>query len=211
MKKYLNTLLFMAVALFSAATMVSCGSDDDDELVPGDGNGNKPSVDEVYVCTVYLNQNVLDLCNVSLTLHSGDKSKVVNIDKANGKLVDVVYENSLTNTKLTLPAYRFIFDNVDGNKGIDYVESHSTLKADAESVVNAMEPDVDYWTLSACSFLKKEYQADGSYSVEGYVTTQASGWTRNSLLEVAYDGKKNYERIPNLVDIRLTKKNPDQQ
>lgn len=30
MKKYLYTLLFMAVALFSAATLVSCGDDDDD-------------------------------------------------------------------------------------------------------------------------------------------------------------------------------------
>ena len=194
MKKNLYMLLFMAVALFSAATMVSCGGDDDDDpIVPG-GNDNKPSTsNEVYVYTAYVNQNVFDLCEVSLTLHSGDKSKVVKLDPANGKLVDVTYSDQMTNTKLTLPAYRFVFDNVDGNKGIDYVESNSTVKADAESVVNALTPEVDYWTLSACSFIKKELSPNGNYEFEGYVTDQASGWWREDLLAVT-NGKKNFER-----------------
>lgn len=193
MKKHLYTLLIMAVALFSAVTLVSCSSDDNDNP----GGGDKPVVNKINVYAAYISSDVFTLCDFSLTLHSGDKSKVVKLDKANGKLMDVVYMDDPILGKHTFPAYRFIFDNVDGNKGIDKVEASATLNPGVGEMVEAMTPEASFDCLITSAVIKAEFQPSGNYSFEGSVQTAIQKFGREGLLRDV-DGKKGYETLPSL-------------
>ncbi|MCQ2255852.1 MAG: hypothetical protein MJZ29_10175 [Bacteroidaceae bacterium] len=87
MKKYLYTLLFMAVALFSAAAMVSCGDDDDDDIVPGgDPNTNTKEMRSLYFYdngNQYLNrQYKLTVGSETITIKVDDLKKVTEVPEA---------------------------------------------------------------------------------------------------------------------------------
>lgn len=196
MKKYLYTLLFMAVALFSAATLVSCGDD-----VPG--GGVKPATEKIEVYAAYVSTDVFELCDISLTLHSGDKSKTVKLDKASGKLVDVVYARDLSK-EYTYPAYRFVFDNVDGNLGIDKVDASAKLKSGAVAMIEAMNPDETIVCLAAKTSIKTEFLPTGNYALEASVETAIKKFDREGLLG-EHGGKKRYETLPSLFELELSK------
>lgn len=192
MKKHLYTLLFMAVALFSAVSLASCSSDNNDN--PG-GGGDKPVVDEINVYAAYVSSDVFDLCDISLTLHSGTKSKTVKLDKASGKLMDVVYMDDPLLGKASYPAYRFLFDNVDGNKGVDKVEASAVLKSGAAAMIENMSPEAKVYYLAGCAMVMAEFQPTGNYSFEGVVTTGFKDFKREGLLGER-DGVKIYETLP---------------
>lgn len=190
MKKNLYTLLFMAVALFSAVSLASCSSDDDTT-----GGGDKPVVEKINVYAGYISSDVFDLCDISLTLHSGTKSKTVKLDKASGKLMDVVYMDDPFLGKASYPAYRFLFDNVDGNKGVDKVEASAVLKSGAAAMIENMSPEAKVVYLAGGTLIKAEFQPTGSYSFEGAVTTGVKDFKREGLLGER-DGVKIYETLP---------------
>lgn len=199
MKKNLYTLLFMAVALFSAVSLASCSSDDDTT-----GGGDKPVVDKINVYAGYISSDVFDLCDISLTLHSGTKSKTVKLDKASGKLMDVVYMDDPLLGKGTYPAYRFLFDNVDGNKGIDKVEAKAVLKSGAAAMIENMSPEAKVVYLTASAFVEAEFQPTGNYSFAANVQTIIAKFGREGLLREK-DGKKNYETLPAGFEFDLSK------
>lgn len=199
MKKYLYTLLFMAVALFGATTLVSCGGDDDD--FPG--GGDKPATKKIDVYAAYVSADVFELCDISLTLHSGDKSKTVKLDKASGKLVDVVYSETF-GQKATYPGYQFIFDNVDGNLGIDKVDASATLKSGAAAMIDAMGPEAKVVYLVGSALISAEFQTTGKYSFEAAVTTGLKDFGRTGLLG-DINGTILYETLPSNFARNLSK------
>lgn len=203
MKKYLYTLLFMAVALFSAATLVSCGDNNDDDFP---GGGDKPAVTKIYVCTADISQAILDLYDIQLTLHSGASSKVVKIDKANGQALNGKFGKNENEFK----AYRFIYDNVDGNKSIDYIEAKVTPKAEAENLLKAMNPEDVLILLAASRLVNVEFQPNGNYSFEGLGTTNAIDMAPETLLNPHPNtGVERYKGLAELFQRNLSKKRPD--
>lgn len=194
MKKYLYTLLFMAVALFSAAAITSCSKDDDDTT----GGQDKPAVNKINVYVAYVSGDVFSLCDFSLTLHSGDKSKTVKLDKASGKLMDFASKGK------SVPVYRFIFDNVDGNKGVDKVEASATLNPGAAAMIEAMTPEASLTCLVISAMIKAEFQPTGNYSFEGASETAVQTFGREGLLS-DQGGKKGYETLPSLFETELSK------
>ena len=205
MKKFLSKIMFAAVAVLSVSGFTSCNNDDD-QRIPTPASVQKETTNKVTVYSAYVNDDALNLYDISLTLHSGDKSKVVKLDKSMGTPVNIEYQR-MNKPSVNLPGYRFDFDNVDGIKNIDYVEANSTLKPEAEGIVNAMDPEKEYYYAASCAFGYLEFQANGHYGFEGVAIKQALGYHRENLLRDK-DGKKIYETFDDLFKIRLSKKRP---
>lgn len=197
MKKILNLFMVIMAVCFTAC-FVSCDSDDDN-------NGGGSSDSRVYVYSAYVNDNVFGLCDVSITLHSGDKSKVVKLNKSNGKLVNIDKKDFYGQFVATIPTYRFDFDNVDGSKGIDYAEAEVTLKSDAESFVNSLEPNKTFYFIACFNHTRQEYSANGQYDIEQPNTASFYDSSREKLLNEV-NGTKVYETLPRLFTSSLSKR-----
>ncbi len=204
MKKFLSKITFIAVAVLSATGFASCNNADDDYV--GGIVNDKPTNNKVPVYSAYVNENVLNMCDITLTLHSGDKTKVVKLDKGNGTLDKIDYEVMGQHIG-SLPAYRFDFDNVDGNKGIDYVEANSTIKPEAEGVIKALDPEKEYYFAACSNFRYEEFMSNGHYSFGKFNTADASSFHSENLLK-DNNGEKAYERLPKIFNVRLSKKKP---
>ena len=196
--------MFATVAILSAAGFTSCNNSDDDPYVPTPSSTQQSNKVSVY--SAYINENALNVCDITLTLYSGNKTKVVKLDKANGKLDKIEYE-FMGQSLGSLPAYRFDFDNVDGNKGIDRVEANSTLKPEAEGIVNALDPEKEYYFAACSNFCYAEFMPSGNYSFGAFTTSGTTAYHRANLIK-DMDGKKVYETLPNKFNIGLTKKKP---
>lgn len=77
MKKYLYTLLFMAVALFGATTLVSCGGDDDDD-------NNTPDTPKGNYATGFfaMSEEYFEYGTATLTIEYDGKQEVIKVDES---------------------------------------------------------------------------------------------------------------------------------
>lgn len=195
MKKLFSIFMVMMTICFSAC-LVSC-SGDDDEI---GGGSDKPTSTKINVYTAFVNDNVFNLCDLSVTLHSGDKTKEVKLVKENGEVKTVEYDGSKLNV------YCFTFDGVDGNKGIDAVEGNATLKADAESFVNSLSPEGTHAFIASHGYGEAEFSSDGHYSIGAVSLTGAISPSRKNLLADRTEDQKFYETLPRLFSGNLTKR-----
>ncbi len=108
MKKYLNSLLFMAVALFSAATMVSCGDDDTDDPEP------IPVAQNYAKYTAKLSEDIFQYFDVSVTVEVDGKKDVytfgedTKVDNMNIRELDIFYdETNKAGRVLEIPVFKY--------------------------------------------------------------------------------------------------------
>lgn len=195
MKKFFSVFMVMMTVCLSAC-LVSCG---DDEETTG-GGSDKPSSNKIQVYLACVSESTLNLCDISITLHSGDKSKVVKLEKANG------VQKKLNPDNPDSPIlYNYVYDSVDGNKGIDYTEANATLRADAEEYVNSLSDDKEHLTyfIAVYGHSMEEFKANGGYSVNASTSTSSLDGTRSSLLQIV-NGQKFYETFPRYFNLKLS-------
>lgn len=130
MKKYLYMLLFMAVALFSAVTMVSCGDDDDD--ISGGGSSSANTVRRVYIF-----DNGNQYLNVQYKLTVGSETKVLKLSELKKETAAPGSVESKAGTKLveakqsgTVDVY--IYDIPATMHGDAHLNSDFSIKAGVE-------------------------------------------------------------------------------
>ena len=103
MKKYLYTLLFVAVALFSAATMSSCGDDEQET----------PEIPVIYTqnyarYTAKISEGIFDYFDVNVTIVIDGKEKVYTLGE-NTKVADTGLDPSekIAGRVLEIPVFQF--------------------------------------------------------------------------------------------------------
>lgn len=159
MKKKFYTLLFMAVALFSAATMVSCSNDDEPEPEP------IPQAQNYARYTARINEQVFEYFDVSVTVEVDgkkdvylfeEKTKVGDI-KVNWDLV--AFDTNKAGRVLEIPVFkyeaypvRFVTDlklteagkqkiAKEPTKEMDFIMDLYFGKCKGDGVINEYHPD----------------------------------------------------------------------
>ena len=160
MKKFLTKIMFAAVAVLSVAGFTSCNNVDDDPNVPSQTieihtvtPSNNQDMTPAYGAV--LSENILDMFDVTVVLHSGDKTKEVALTKANGQ-ADVT---RTSNGNMTY--YEYVFAEIDGQKGISNAEVKVTPKADIKNVISAMPANEKFTMQHGGNMFKAKFGADG--------------------------------------------------
>ena len=149
MKKFLSKIMFAAVAILSVAGFTSCNNVDDDPYVPAQVSvQDQPKYEEIPSYVAYLSDDVLNIYDVTLVLHSGDQSKEVELTKANGEKKDDV-------------TFYYLFSDVNGQKGITRVEAKVTPKADAKTLLENMPEEKSNILRYGGRLFKAAYDANG--------------------------------------------------
>lgn len=152
MKKRLYSLLLMAVALFSAATLVSCSNDDDDEKDP------EPLPVKYFArYTVAFSEALFTYCDVTVTLEAdgqkheyklGEDKKVaeMNYDLLNSEAS--IYGQSKAGRVLEIPAFEYDTHPLTITTDVQLNEAGKKL------VANAGKEEIDvffYIDFGACN------------------------------------------------------------
>ena len=185
MKKFLSKIMFAAVAVLSVVGFTSCNAEDDgyDEYITPKNN---PTVKTVSVYSAFVSEDCMKLYDVSITLHSGDKTKTVALTESNGQ------KQAFGSSQ----AFTFCFDNVDGQYGIDKVEATVTPKANIEEMIKAMNPEQDLYLVSTKKYFDAEFKANGQYDLSNVANTINFTCTEaGKLLNTINTGKHFYETI----------------
>ena len=134
MKKFLSKIMFAAVAVLSVAGFTSCNNADDDPIVPVPQPTvqEQPKYQQAPAYAAAFSESILNMYDVKVTLHSGDKSKEVVLTPAEGTAV----END--NDGKTITCYRYQFTEIDGQRGISSAEVEITPKADIKTILSNM-------------------------------------------------------------------------
>ena len=148
MKKFLTKIMFAAVAVLSVAGFTSCNNADDDPYVPVPQPTvqDQPKYQQVPAYAAAFSESILNLYDVTVTLHSGDKSKEVVLTPAEGTAV----END--NDGKTITCYRYQFTEIDGQRGISSAEVEITPKADIKTTLENMPEETIYLMYGAKAF-----------------------------------------------------------
>ncbi len=149
MKKFISKIMFAAVAILSVAGFTSCNNTDDDPYVPTQMTvQEQPKYEVVPTYVAILSADILNIYDVTVVLHSGAQSKEVALTKANGETKDNV-------------EYKYIFSDVDGQKGVTSVEAMVTPKADAKTIIENMPADDNTTLMFGSDLVKASYDANG--------------------------------------------------
>ncbi len=196
MKKFLTKIMFAAVAILSATGFTSCNAEDDGYDYTANTSTTTPTVKTVSVYSAIISEDCMKLYDVSVTLHSGDKSKTVALTESNG-------------IKMSLgsgQAYTFSYDNVDGQYNIDKVEASVTPKANIESMISAMDPNSDVLLVTSKVFADREFKANGQYDVaSAFKTISFSVMPVGNLTQKLDNGDVFYKQAAETYSRRLSK------
>ena len=199
MKKFLSKIVFATVAVLSVAGFTSCNNTDDDPYVPGP----TPGPTEIHTVTpsnnqdmtpaygAVLSENILDMYDVTVVLHSGDKTKEVALTKANGQ-ADVT---RTSNGNMTY--YEYVFAEIDGQKGISKAEVKVTPKADIKNVISAMPANEKIIMQHGGNMFKAMFGADGKFvgKLATHFTVLSASPYPEELLKDQGDGTFGYDII----------------
>ncbi len=199
MKKFVSKIMFAAVAILSATGFTSCNNVDDDPYVP------TPVPTEIHQQTptpsnnqnmtpaygAVLSENILDMYDVSVVLHSGDKTKEVALTKANGQ-ADVT---RTSNGNMTY--YEYVFAEIDGQKGISNAEVKVTPKADIKNVIAAMPANEKITMKYGGNMFKAMYGADGKFvgKLSTHFTALSGSFYPEELLKDQGNGTFGYDVV----------------
>ncbi len=195
MKKFLSKIMFAAVAILSATGFTSCNNADDDPYVPTPTTvQEQANYEEIPSYVAVLSNDILDMYDISLVLHSGAQSKEVALTKANGETKD----NAI---------YKFVFSEIDGHKGISRVEAKVTPKADIKTLLGKMPAEEDVVMTHAAGFFKASYDANGKLKneVERIIKTIISIYSPAQMLVDTGNGTFVYEHNAETLKKHLTK------
>ena len=165
MKKFLSKIMFAAVAVLSVAGFTSCNNTDDDPYVPKPTSiptkieiHTETTTNPVDLTPAYgavLSENILDMYDVTVVLHSGDKTKEVALTKANG-------ETMVTrSTAGNINYYQYLFTEIDGQKGIGKAEAKVTPKANIKTTIAGMTANEKIAFLQGGRLFNAQLGADG--------------------------------------------------
>lgn len=134
MKKNLYTLLFMAVALFSAATMVSCGGDDDEpEPKP------IPQAENYARYTAKFSEDIFEFFDVTLTIEVDGKKDVYHFDETKKvddmhiDVMDTFYEDTNKAGRVVdIPVFKFDVHPIRFNTEMKLTEAGKQKIANAK-------------------------------------------------------------------------------
>ena len=134
MKKFLTKIMFAAVAILSVAGFTSCNNADDDPYVPVPQPTvqDQPKYQQAPAYAAAFSESILNMYDVKVTLHSGDKSKEVVLTTAEGIAVENNSEGK------TITCYKYQFTEIDGQRGISSAEVEITPKADIKTTLSNM-------------------------------------------------------------------------
>ena len=194
MKKFLTKIMFAAVAVLSVAGFTSCNNVDDDPNVPSQTieiHTTTPS-DNQEMTPAYgavLSENILDMFDVTVVLHSGNKTKEVALTKANGK-ADVT-RSSYGN----VTCYEYLFTEIDGQKGISNAEVKVTPKADIKTILAGMPAGEEINTLMGGRLFAAKIGTDGKLlgGVYHHAAAQLNSFRPERLLEDKGNGTFGYD------------------
>lgn len=195
MKKFLSKIMFAAVAVLSVAGFTSCNNTDDDPYVPVPTEihtvtpSNNQEMTPAYGAV--LSENILDMYDVTVVLHSGDKTKAVALTKANGQ-ADVT---RTSNGNMTY--YEYVFAEIDGQKGISNAEVKVTPKADIKNVISAMPANEKFTVQHGGNMFKAMFGADGKFvgKLATHFTTLSGSYYPEELLKDNGNGTFGYDVV----------------
>lgn len=171
-------------------SFVSCVSENE-EYVP-----EKP---EEYVNVYYgfLSGPCLDYLDVTLTLHSGNKTKTVVLKKEDGKKdVSSSYAFPGSNPVNTTEVYGYLFAGFDGAESITKVEANVVLKADALDKLAKADSETSIPFCAGVKVTQQTPRKDGKYE---YPDNLSNGIYRSSrpaeFLAPAAIGGVNYDHL----------------
>lgn len=203
MKKFLSKITFVAVAIISATGFASCNNSDDDPYVPTPAPAEQSKLEEVSAYEAVVSENVLNMYDITLVFHSGDKSKETVLTKANGK---ACIDDSM-GEKVTY--YEFFCSEFDGKKGIDRVEAKVTPKADIENTIKSMPAEASIIEIVKGQIYKAVYDANGK-QIGGLGKENGkdySIYSAGDMLDKAVDGTSlNYQVHAQIIAENLTRK-----
>ena len=200
MKKFLSKIMFATVAVLSVAGFTSCNNADD-PYVPEAANAqaqqDKSSAVPAY--GVVLSDNLLDMYDVMLVLHSGDQSKEVALTKANAQ--------SQENLDVKTIRYKYFYTEVNGRQGVDCVEAKVTPKADIKTTLENM-PNEEVTMIYGSGPMKAVYDANGKYmgDIDKLLITVRSHILPSKML-VEYNGTMEYDSYTKVIEAALSQKN----
>ena len=195
MKKFLTKIMFAAVAVLSVAGFSSCNNADDDPIVAAPAAvQDQPKYEEIPSYVAILSDDLLDMYDITLVLHSGAQSKEVALTKANGETKDNA-------------TYKFVFSDIDGQKGISRVEAKVTPKADAKTFLENMPAEEDVVMVHAAGLFKASYDASGKLmnQVERIINTTISVYSPSQMLVDMGNGTLAYEYNAETLAMHLTR------
>ena len=146
MKKFLSKIMFAAVAILSVAGFTSCNNVDDDPYVPAPQPTEQFKDQQIPAYAAAFSESILYLYDVTVTLHSGDKSKEVALTPAEGKAVVEDCDGK------TITCYKYQFTEIDGQRGISSAEVKITPKADIKTTLENMPEETIYLMYGAKAF-----------------------------------------------------------
>ncbi len=188
MKKFVSKIMFAAVAVLSAAGFTSCNNADNPyvpEQITVQEQQDKYEVVPAY--GLFLSNTILDMYDVKIVLHSGDKTQEVVPTKTNAYSQDSYDANTIF--------YKYYYIDVDGRKGVDYAEAQVTPKADIETTIKSMSDDEELTLIYGGDMLKLSVDKTNNRMFEqGYSLFRASDHYAPSKFLLDYENRaKAYE------------------
>ena len=195
MKKFLSKIMFATVAVLSVAGFTSCNNTDDDPYVPVPTEihtvtpSNNQDLTPAYGAV--LSENILDMYDVTVVLHSGDKTKSVALTKANGQ-ADVT---RTSNGNMTY--YEYVFAEIEGQKGISNAEVKVTPKADIKNVISSMPANEKFTVQHGGNMFKAKFGADGKFvgKLATHFTALSGSYYPEDLLKDNGNGTFGYDVV----------------
>ncbi len=194
MKKFLSKIMFSAVAVLSAAGFTSCNNADDDPRVitpqptaQEQAQEQQQKYQQVLGYGAAVSESVLDMYDVTVTLHSGDKTKVVELTKADGK---VITENAEGNS---ITCYKYVFTGIDGQNGISSTEVKVTPKADIKTTIASYPQDKEVYEMYGSDRIYASLDANGKLVNDPKVLMHFNKFLPSNMMQVTHDGKLVYE------------------
>ena len=202
MKKFLSNIMFATVAIISATGFTSCNNADDPYVPTPQSTAQQPKLDYVPVYELDLSEDILNLYDITLVLHSGDKSKESILEKTNG----TAFGLETVSGKATY--YKFFCSEIDGNKGIDYVEAKVTPKADIKTTLESKPAEMFLTDISKAQIYKAVYDENGKQIGEMGIRNgdEYSFFTPSEMLEQMEDGTLKYDLCAQILAEHLTRK-----
>ncbi len=163
MKKFIAKIMFAAVAVLSVTGFTSCNNTDDDPYVPTpvpteihQQTPTKPQ-DTTPAYGAVLSENIINMYDVTVVLHSGDKTKEVALTKANGEATVTRTSNG------NVTYYQYLFTEIDGQKGIGNAEVKVTPKADIKTIIAGMPANEEVTLMQGGRLFKAMFGTDGKF------------------------------------------------
>ena len=201
MKKFLSKIMFATVAVLSVAGFTSCNNADDDPIVPvpQPTAQEQPKYQQVPAYVTAVSESILNMYDVKVTLHSGDKSQDVVLAKADGTAVDDNSEGK------TVTCYKFMFTEIDGQKGISAAEVKVTPKADIKTTLASMPENETIYVMYGAEMLMASIDANGKVVNGRGVFMHRNYVVPTKMMQDMGNGKFVYEAEAELLETFLNK------